>query len=124
MKTRPISLALAALVIGAAGCAVHKLQDYPAKYIVTFSNVLVDKSAFLDFIRDQHRPKWTSGLVLTEPTGPSPIPNITPPPNAPPSSSTSTINLNGSSGLHVTQKVGLYRPDDLKALIGTLSDEN
>jgi hypothetical protein len=129
MKNRHISLVLAALVIVAAGCAVKKvmpMQDYPAKYVITCTDVSVDETAFLDFIRDANRLKWTSNLTIKTPSSPapSPIPNVAPPSSPPPFSNTSTIVLNGSTGLHVTQKIGLYRRDDLKALIGTLSDQN
>jgi hypothetical protein len=127
MKNRNISLVLAALVIVAAGCAVKtQMQDYPAKYVITCSDVLVEETEFLDFIHDANRPKWTSNLSIKTQSSPasSPIPNIAPPQSPPPFSSTSTIALNGSTGLHVTQKIGLYRRDDLKALIGTLSNSN
>jgi hypothetical protein len=129
MKNRNISLVLAALVIVAAGCAVKKemqMQDYPAKYVITCSDVLVDETQFLDFIRDANRLKWTSDLTIKTQSSPapSPIPNVAPPSNPPPFSNTSTIVLNGPTGLHVTQKIGLYRRTDLKDLIGTLSNQN
>jgi hypothetical protein len=129
MKNRNISLVLAALVIVAAGCAVKKvmpMQDYPARYVITCTDVLVDETEFLNFIHDTNRPKWTSDLTIKTQSSPaaSPIPNVTPPSSPPPFSSTSTIVLNGSTGLHVTQKIGLYKRDDLKALIGTLSNQN
>lgn len=127
MKNRNISLVLAALVIVAAGCAVKtQMQDYPAKYVITLSDVLVDETEFLDFIRDANRLKWTSDLTIKTQSSPapSPIPNVAPPSNPPPFSNTSTIALNGSTGLHVTQKIGLYRRTDLKDLIGTLSNQN
>jgi hypothetical protein len=129
MKNRNISLVLAALVIVAAGCAVKKempMQDYPAKYVITLSDVAVEETEFLAFINDANRPKWTSNLTIKTQSSPapSPIPNVAPPQSPPPFSNASTIALNGSTGLHVTQKIGLYRRDDLKALIGTLSNSN
>lgn len=127
MKSRNISLVLAALVIVAAGCAVKtQMQDYPAKYVITLTDVAVEETEFLDFIHDANRLKWTSNLTIKTQSSPapSPIPNVAPPQSPPPFSNASTIALNGSTGLHVTQKIGLYRRDDLKALIGTLSNSN
>lgn len=139
MKTRNLSLAVAGLVIVAAGCAIHNQEvrtqevrtEYPARYVVSFDNVKVDTTAFEDFINNKHMhiKKWTSNLELVHEDGSTkPLP-VDPPPHPPPFDGTSTIDLKrgdqspGTDSLHVTQKLGLYKLKDLKMVLATVQDQ-
>ena len=132
--TTKIALVVVGGVIGAAAIffflAPACYTDKDTKYLLTFDKVSVDLAAFKTALKNAHEAKgeWNTELTVSCPNTacdtipsvpkPSPIPVFSGPECLKFSNTDQTTNPNS---MHVTQKVGLYGPDDLSAVLLSIS---
>lgn len=127
-----VGAAVAAAVAVAVVARAHTRDsyNYTARYVVIFDHAIADDSTatqFKAFLNDPNRQKSNTDLTLTfAGAKPSSIPDMPPPADAiavgppiflhvPAPGQTSSPNT-----LHVTQKVGLFTPQDLAELLKTV----
>jgi hypothetical protein len=132
--TTKIALVVVGGVIGAAAIfffiAPPCYPDKDTKYLLTFDKVSVDLAAFQTALKNAHKAnaEWNTDLTVSCPNTvcatipsaptPTPIPVFSGPECLKFSHTDQTTNPNS---MHVTQKVGLYGPEDVSAVLLTIS---